>query len=791
MRISTNWINDYVNIKDLNKKELAEKITNAGVNIEKITEYNFDNLVVGQIIKCEKHPGSDHLNICMVDVGKEKPNQIICGADNVKEGIKVIVALPGATLPGNFTIEERKLLGVTSCGMICALFELDLADKEETYDDGIHVLPEDAVIGEEPLKYLGIDDTIYDLDLNPNRNDCLSHLGFAYEVASVLGQPLTMPETSYEEQETSINDEYSLEVNTENCYMYLAKLVKDVKIGPSPDFIKNRLEAAGMRPINNVVDISNYIMLEYGQPLHFFDKEKLGNKTVVRMAKENEKVTTLDDIDRTLTQEDIVITDGEKPVAIAGVMGAKNTDVDENTKNILIESAIFNPYNVRYTSIRLGLRSEAVLRFEKTLNWEYTQMALDRACHLLEKYASGKVQKDIASVDNLEKEEKKTKVTLEKINKILGVEVSLEETKEILDKLGFTYKEENEEFDITIPNRRMDVSMNYDIIEEVGRIYGYDKIKGKDLVLNTRPGNYIGINRQIKNVSKKLRSYGLNEVKTYTLVSEEEATKFNNDDYIKLQMPMSSDKSIVRTNLIPSLIKVYEYNKARGLKDINIYETSNVYYNTEDYKEERKLGILMSGNYIENNFLGKGIEVDFYVIKGIIENLLEYLGYQNRIRFNPLKNNKDMHPGMSAEIVIDNQVIGYIGRVHPKLSKDNIYVSEISFDKLFEKKTKKLKFEDISKYPDITKDVAFILDKKVLASDIEKEIRKNGTKILNEVKVFDLYEGEKVPAGKKSVAYSLTFNDLTKTLTEEEVDKVFRNIIEKVTSKFKCEIRDK
>ena len=790
MKISTNWINDYVDIKDMDKKDLALKITNAGVNIEKITEYKFNNLVVGEVLECEKHPSSDHLNICKVDVGKEKPYQIICGADNVKKGIKVIVALPKAVLPGDFIIEERKLLGVTSCGMICALYELGLADKEETYDDGIHILDSDAVIGSDPLKYLGIDDTIYDLDLNPNRNDCLSHLGFAYEASSVTGKDLTMPDTSFKEENKSINDEFTLKVDTENCFMYLARLVENVKIGPSPDFIKNRLQSAGMRSINNVVDISNYVMLEYGQPLHFFDKEKLGNKIVVRMAKDDEKVVTLDDEERTLTKDDIVITDGEKVVAIAGVMGAKNTDVDDNTKNILIESAIFKPYNVRYTSLRLGLRSEACLRFEKLLNYEYTKMAIDRACHLLEKYASGKVLKDMACFDKVDKTKKTTKVSLDKINKVLGTTISLEETKEILNQLGFPFKEKEEVFEIEIPNRRMDVFMDYDVIEEVGRIYGYDKIKGKDLILNVKEGGYTGKIGLRKEVSKKLRSYGLNEVKTYTLTSKEDSEKFNDDDHIKLLLPMSSDKSVVRTSIIPSLINVYKYNKARGIKDVNIYETSNVYYN-KDYEEEVKLAILMSGEYISNNFLGQGIKVDFYVLKGIITSLLEYLGYDKRIRFNVLKDMKDLHPGKSAEIVIDNETIGFMGRVNPNVLKDDVYVLEISLDKLSKKKTGKLKFEDISKYPDITKDVAFIVDKKVTSAEIEKEIRKNGTKILNEVKVFDLYEGEKVPEGKRSIAYSLVFNDYTRTLKEEEVDSIFRTIIDKVTTKFNCEIRDK
>lgn len=790
MKISTNWICDYVDIKNDDKKELADKVTNAGVNIERVEEYKFNNLVVGEIIECFKHPGSDHLNICIVNVGLDKPYQIICGADNVKAGIKVIVSLPGAVLPGDFVIEERKLLGVSSCGMICALYELGLADKEKTYDDGIHVLPSDAVVGSDPLKYLGIDDTIYTLDLNPNRNDCLSHIGFAYEVASVTGRNVTLPEVKCSEIDDSIKDNFSLDVDTNNCYMYLAREVRDVKIGPSPDFIKQRLENVGMRSINNVVDISNYIMLEYGQPLHFYDKDKLGNKITVRMANDGEKVITLDEVERDLTSNDIVITDGEKIIGIAGVMGGLNTDIDDNTKNVLVESAIFKPFNIRYTSLRLGLRSEAALRFEKVLNSEYTKLAVDRACYLLHEYASGKVLKDTVSYDNYDVPVKNVKISLLKINKVLGVEISLEEVNKILEQLGFSYKVNNDEYEIVVPERRMDVAIDYDIVEEVGRIYGYDKIVGKDLVLNVKPGSYEGNLSIEKQISKKLRSYRLNQVKTYSLVSEKESKLFSDDNNIKLLLPMSSDKSVIRTSIIPSLLNVYKYNKARGEDNINIYEISNVYYDGE-YSEESKLAILMSGEYVPYNFLGNGMKVDFYVIKGVINSLLEYLGYDKRIRFNKLNTMKALHPGISAEIVIDNEVIGYVGKVNPMIMDGDVYVCEVSLSKIYGKRTKKIKFEDISKYPDIVKDVAFIVDKKITSSQIEKEIRKHGTKILNNVKVFDLYEGDKIPDNKRSIAYSLVFNDYNKTLNEEEVDDIFRKIIGEVTSKFNCEIRDK
>lgn len=787
MKISVNWINEYVDVKDLDKKKLADEITNAGVNVENVKEYNFNNLVVGQIVSCGKHPASDHLNICIVDTGKEKL-QIICGADNVREGIKVVVALEGAVLPGDFKIEKRKLLGVESCGMICALCELGLADKETTYGDGIHILDDSAKVGEDATKYLNADDTIYTLDLNPNRNDCLSHLGFAYEVASVLDKEITMPETSHGEIDESIKDNLSLEVDTDLCPMYLSKMVRDVKIGPSPDFIKNRLEEVGMRSINNIVDISNYIMLEYGQPLHFFDKKKLGNKIIVREAFDGEEITTLDDTLRILTKDDIVITNENGPVAIAGVMGGLNTDIDENTKDVVIESAIFNPYNVRYTSIRLGLRSEASLRIEKGLNYEYTIDAIERACYLLEKYASGKVLKDTLVHDEVLKDAKKATISLEKINSVLGITLECSDVERVLGQLKFPYIKEDSVFEVTIPNRRMDVSIKEDIIEEIGRLYGYDRLENKRMVLPIKSGTYtknIGIRKAI---SKRLRSLNLNEVKTYTLVSEKEKDMFKRGEYLKVLMPMSQDKMYVRKSLIPSLLNVYDYNKKRGTKNVNIYEISNVY--DEKYNEEVILSILCSGEYVPVNFNQVGIKNDFYVLKGIIENLLNYLGYDKRYRFEPLKDKMELHPGISANIYIDNDLVGFIGKMSPKLVKDDIYVTEINLSILYGKKTKKIKYPEISKYPDITKDVAFILDKKVLVSDVIKEIRKNGTKILNDVTIFDLYESDKLE-NKRSIAFKLTFNDFERTLKEEDVDKIFRNVIDAVMTKFKCEIRDK
>lgn len=784
MKISTNWINDYVNIKNVNKEELADKITNAGVNVENVDDHNFTNFVVGEIVACKRHPGSDHLNVCIVDVFKNRL-QIVCGANNVKVGIKVIVALLGAVLPNGIKIEKRTLLGVQSNGMICSLSELGLGDDSD--NEGIHILDDSCKAGEEASKYLK-GDIVYTLDLNPNRNDCLSHLGFAYETAAVLNRKITLPITSYEEIKENIKDNLSLEVKTDLCSMYRSKIVKNVKIGPSPDFIKRRLENVGMRSINNVVDISNYIMLEYGQPLHFFDKDKLGDKIIVRKAQENEKIITLDNEERTLTTDDIIITNDKEPVAIAGVMGGLNTDIDENTKNVVIESAIFKPYNVRYTSIRLGLRSEASLRIEKGLNFEYTKDAIDRACYLLSKYASGEVLSGELVHDKVDKTKKEVSITLDKINSILGITLDKNTVISILNKLKFPSQENDNTFNIIIPNRRMDVSIKEDIIEEVGRLYGYDKLNNNKMVLDIKPGIYTKNIKMRKNISKKLRSLNLNEVKTYTLVSEKEKNMFPKGENIKILLPMSIDKMYVRKSLIPSLLNVYNYNKKRGVKNINIYEISNIY--DANYNEEVLLSILCSGEYIQENFNKTGIKNDFYVTKGIIENLFNYLGFGKRYSFSTLKDIESLHPGISANIYIDKEKIGFIGKINPKISKDDIYVAEINLSQIFAKKTKKIKYPEISKYPDITKDVAFILDKKIGAEDIICEIRKNGTKILNDVLVFDLYESDKLN-GKRSIAFKLIFNNLDRTLKEEEVDLVFRNIIKEVKNKFKCEIRDK
>lgn len=794
MRISLNWLNDYVDIKKENAREMAEKITRAGVNIEGITTIDISNLVIGYIEEKTSHPDSDHLNVCKVNLGDETV-QIVCGAPNVDKGQKVIVAKVGTVLPGDFEIKKATIRGVDSCGMICALFELGLEDKETNYHKGIHVLDADAPVGGDPLEYLGLDDTVYDLDLNPNRNDCLSHLGFAYETAAVLGKKVTMPETKTTPTSENIGDVFSIKVDTNNCTMYKTRVVKDVVIGESPAFIKHRLASAGMRSINNVVDISNYIMLEYGQPLHFFDKDKVGSEIVVRMANDGEETITLDDKKRSLIKDDVVITDGKEVIAIAGVMGCANSEVTDDTKNILIESAIFNPYNVRYTSIRLDLRSEASLRFEKELDYDYTEEALERACYLLEKYASGHVMSGTVSYDVVDRTPKVAVVSRKKINDVLGMTLSHEDIMDSFDRLGFGVDVKDEVYTVTIPNRRMDVAIREDLIEEVGRLYGYDNIKAKLPLCPIKRGGYNDKTLFRKQLSKRMRALGLNEVRTYALISKEENElfKYNQSDSVSLQLPMSLDKSILRQTMLPSLLKVVDYNLARSQKDINIYEISNVYYKTgEEYIEDTKLAFAMLGNYISNKWQNASIKIDFYVVKGIVENILDYLCLTGRYTIRKGNNlPTDIHPGISAEIVVDNDVVGYFGAVHPSLNKLPIFVGEISLNKLFAKKTGNIKYKENPKFPSISKDMAFIIDKKVDVADIIKVIKKTGGRVLENVDVFDVYTGENIGEDKKSIAFSLTFLDINKTLTDEEVNAVFNNIIKDVETKLNGVLRSK
>lgn len=787
--INLEWVKDYIDIENEDLKELAIKITKAGINIEKVISSRIEKLVIGYVKECIDHPDSDHLHICQVDIGT-KVIQIICGAPNVRKDIKVIVALPGCILPGNNEIKAGTIRGQESNGMICALFELGLVEKtEENYAKGIEILTTDLAPGTDANEYLHTNDVLYELDIHKHRNnDCYYHIGFAYEIACILNKKVTLPESNFKEIPDRIENYMNITVETDKCPYYTGRLIKNVTIGESPDFIKRRLSSAGMRSINNVVDISNYVMLEYGQPLHFFDYNKLGNKILVRTALENEKITTLDNIERTLTSKDIVITDGTKPVCIAGVMGGLNTDVDSNTKDIFIESAIFDAVSIRNTASKLNLKSEASIRYGKGLNYEYTDLALDRACYLLEKYANATILTGIVKHDKVNKEPKTVTFYTKEVSSLLGLELTDENVKTELGRLDFPYELRDDKFTVTIPNRRLDIDPNVnDIAEEIGRLFGYNNLVSTLPRVPIREGQYIGDVKIRKQISKRLRMLGLNETKTYTLTSPEMAKqfKYDNIEQITLPNPMAIDKSIIRTSIIPSLLNVYDYNNARNVKDILIYELSKVY--DINYNETLKCAILIKGNYAVNECFHQYNKCDFYYLKGIVENLLNYLGFKNRYTFKA-EIIPEVHPGISAKIYIDRDEVGIIGRVHPKLKKDDIYVAELNISKIYDKTIKPIKYKEASKYPEIVKDLAFVIPNDIESETIENQIKHSGGRLLDSVRAFDLYPN--IENGKKSIAYKLVFKDPTRTLSEEEVMEVFNKIITEVESKTPATLRN-
>ena len=786
MKLSTNFVKDYVDI-DVDVHQLAEDMTRIGNEYDSAGKLiNATKLVIGKIIECKDHPDSDHLHLCKVDIGTEILD-IICGAPNARKGIKVIVALDGAELPEK-TIKRGMIRGQESNGMMCSIAELGLENKFLKPEDkeGIAELGEDAVIGGDPIQYLGLDDGVIDFDLTTNRGDLLSILGMAYEIGAIYDKPVKEVDLKHKEQGEDLNKSFKTEVKTENCKLLLVKKVENVEIKESPTFIKNRLIASGIRPINNVVDISNYVMLELGQPLHFYDADRLGNTLIVRMAEEGEKLTTLDNIERTLSDTDIVIADSTHGVGLAGVMGGLETEVEPDTKNVIIESAIFDSVKIRLTSNKI-LRSEASNRFEKGLDPARTYMAIERACALLEKYANGKVVTGTVKYDKTENKEKEIDITFQNINDVLGAKIPNEEILNVFRKLGFTYKVKGETITVKVPTRRLDISIKEDLIEEVSRIYGVDNIQGKLPTVPMKAGSYDKTQREIRN---KMIALGLNETLSYILINDKEAHKFTTDDFEELHLlaPITEDRNTLRYTMIPSLYKIYEYNNAHGQKDVSIFEIGKGFYKKgEVYGEDTKLCALMTGKY----FLGlnNNKNVDFYAIKGVLEEILEYLGYAGRYTLVKQEMPKEFHPGQSAYINVNGTNVGIIGKLHPNVTKDDVYEFEINLDELFKKRVGKMKYKEISKFPNIKKDVAFVVDKNIISKDIEKVIKNAGGSLLTDIEVFDVYTGSNVADDKKSIAYSLTFNDSKKTLTDEEVNNLMEKVIENVSKKFSAEIR--
>ena len=789
MKLSRKFVEDYIDLDPkLKIEQIAEDMTGIGNEYDYAGKFvDCTNLVVGEVLKCTLHPDSDHLHVCEVNVGKEILN-IVCGAPNVREGLKVIVALDGAHLPGG-DIKKGKIRGVESNGMLCSIAELGLESKflEEKDKNGICELPLDSKVGDDALQVLGYDDDVIDFELTSNRGDLLSILGMAYELGALYHKPVKEMDLTYQENDKDINDLFHLDIETSNCSLFLAKRVENVEIKESPDFIKKRLMASGIRPINNVVDISNYVMLETGQPLHFYDADSLGDTLIVRMARDGEQLTTLDHTQRELSSEDIVIANKKEAVGLAGVMGGFSTEVEENTKNILIEAAIFDRVKVRKTSKKI-LRSEASSRFEKGLDPKRTYMAIQRSCHLLEKYASASVVSGMVEYNQETMEDKMISLDYEKIGKVLGIEIPIDEVTSIFESLGFKVSLKNHIFEVVVPSRRLDIAIAEDLIEEVGRMYGIDRIEGKLPTLDARVGTYSKVYRDIKH---KMADLGLNETCSYSLIPNSEVYKFSKDQFecITLDAPMTLERDTLRYSLLYSLKEIYLYNKAHNQSNISIFEMGKGFYKQgNEYKEEMKLAGFLAGDYYVDI---PGEKVDFYTVKGICEELLDYLGYQGRYSF--VKNDSiplELHPGQSASIIVQGKEVGVLGRIHPNVMKDEAYAFEMNLEQLLSFHASKMIYQEIPKFPSMEKDFAVVVDKSVLSGDIISMIKKNGAKILTDVQIFDVYEGDQIDSSKKSLAFKLTFQDSSRTLTDEEVMKVFNQVIDKVTTTFHATLRD-
>ncbi|EOZ4503666.1 TPA: phenylalanine--tRNA ligase subunit beta [Staphylococcus aureus] len=784
MLISNEWLKEYVTIDD-SVSNLAERITRTGIEVDDLIDYTKDikNLVVGFVKSKEKHPDADKLNVCQVDIGEDEPVQIVCGAPNVDAGQYVIVAKVGGRLPGGIKIKRAKLRGERSEGMICSLQEIGISSNyiPKSFESGIYVFSEAQVPGTDALQALYLDDQVMEFDLTPNRADALSMIGTAYEVAALYNTKMTKPETTSNELELSANDELTVTIeNEDKVPYYSARVVHDVTIEPSPIWMQARLIKAGIRPINNVVDISNYVLLEYGQPLHMFDQDAIGSQQiVVRQANEGEKMTTLDDTERELLTSDIVITNGQTPIALAGVMGGDFSEVKEQTSNIVIEGAIFDPVSIRHTSRRLNLRSESSSRFEKGIATEFVDEAVDRACYLLQTYANGKVLKDRVSSGELGAFITPIDITADKINRTIGFDLSQNDIVTIFNQLGFDTEINDDVITVLVPSRRKDITIKEDLIEEVARIYGYDDIPSTLPVFDkVTSGQLTDCQYKTRMVKEVLEGAGLDQAITYSLVSKEDATAFSMQQRqtIDLLMPMSEAHASLRQSLLPHLIEAASYNVARKNKDVKLFEIGNVFFANGEGElpdQVEYLSGILTGDYVVNQWQGKKETVDFYLAKGVVDRVSEKLNLEFSYRRADIDG---LHPGRTAEILLENKVVGFIGELHPILAADNdlkrTYVFELNFDALMAVSVGYINYQPIPRFPGMSRDIALEVDQNIPAADLLSTIHAHGGNILKDTLVFDVYQGEHLEKGKKSIAIRLNYLDTEETLTDERVSKV-------------------
>lgn len=782
MRIPINWLKEFIEIP-FSSQKLAEILSQLGIEVERIEENSpIPGIKIGKVLSVNKHPDADKLTVCLVDVAEGSPVQIVCGASNVKEGIKVPVALPGTTLPNGLKIEKRKIRGVESSGMICSETELGLGEDSK----GIWILADKCKVGKELDDELGLKDAVLDIKITPNRGDCLSMLGIAREVAALTSQKIKMPEIAVKETSDKIKDKTDIEVEDPIlCPRYTAKMITGIQLGDSPDWMKRRLLLAGVRPINNIVDITNYVMFETGQPLHAFDYGKIGGrKIIVRRAKGNEKILCLDGVKRDLPSQALIIADDKVPIAVAGIIGGEEAGVSQNTKDILLESANFAPGLIRKTSKSLNLATESSYRFERGVDSEGTIFAVSRACYLMQELTNGKVVSGVADIKS--KIDKRTiSLNPSGIKRILGIDIS--SYNKILQRLGFETKKSGSNLKVKVPSWRNDIKEEIDLIEEIARINNYD------LIPLSLPSGRIPPLREDKKekVIKRCRSIlnrlSLNEVLTYSFISADLIKKslMNLEpDTIKIDNPISEEFEFLRFSLIPSLLQVAEENISRGEKNIRIFELGSAYgYGKGKSPEENlHLGILLTGDWLEQSWLDSGQKASFYVLKGITETLLGEFGIE-------LTYKKEKNPifgeACTFSLLKDDIKIGVIGEANPALMenfslKEKTYILEIDVERLLSLIKLKKEIKPLPKYPPVVRDVSFIVPDKVSSNQIEKTMLEQGAGLIERIKLFDYYKGKQVPEGHKSISYSLSFRSDKKTLTDDEVNQVQDKIIRKL-----------
>ena len=797
MLVSYKWLKELVPNLTATPAELEQKVSTSGIEVEGVTspQEGLSKLVVGEVLSSEDIPET-HLHITQVNVGADEALQIVCGAPNVRVGMKVIVALVGARIADNYKIKKGKIRGVESLGMLCALDEIGFDEKINPmkHEDGIFEMPADAKVGDSIFPYLDMDDEIIELSITPNRADALSMNGAAWEVGAIYDLPVKLEEKSLVEASESAASKITVKVETDKVPTYKIRLIEGVKIAKSPQWLQNRLMNAGVKPINNVVDVTNYVLMAFGQPLHSFDFAKFGSDEIlVRQAKSGEKIATLDHVERELDDSDIVVTANGLSVALGGVMGGADSEITDETTNVALEAALFDGTSIRKTSQKFALRSEASSRFEKGINEGTVREALDFAAAMIVELAGGKVLSGLVESNDYQPLLPKVSITLSRVNGALGTDLSLETVKKIFVQLGFGVEVEGEKFTCEIPSRRWDIHIEADLVEEVARIYGYDNLPST-LPLSQNAGELTDMQKFRRTVRTGLESSGLNEVIGYSLVTPEKATEFVGElETTSLMMPMTEDRQTLRANMIPGLLDIVNYNQNRKNADVAIYEIGNIFLpNADDIRptEVPNLAFAISGNVVDKSYNGQAVPVDFYYAKGIVENLLETY---EEVEFVPTNNQAAMHPGRTAVININGRLAGFVGQIHPATAKKydvaETYVASLDMEVMLEELPAQTIFNDIPKVQAVHRDIALLIDAEVTHAQIVSVIKSSRVKTLKQVELFDIYQGKNLPAGKKSMAYSLTFQPAENTMTDDEITAAVNKITKNLVEKLNVEIR--